>query len=81
MKDFWYYEYIIKIWDDDKDREISRAGILYADSFVSAMQELDNYYGDEIMEIQMLKAITDGVFDFQYVAEDSDFDFTINRKM
>lgn len=79
MKDFWYYEYIVKICDDDKEKSL--AGILYADSFVSAMQKLDDYYDDELIEVQMLKAITDGVFEFQYVMDDTDFDFTINRKM
>lgn len=81
MKDFWYYEYIVKIFDYDDNKEESRAGILYANSFVSAMQELDDYYANELVEVQMLKAITDGVFEFQYVMDDTDFDFTINRKM
>ena len=36
---------------------------------------------DEIMEVQMLKAITDGVFEFQYVMEDTDFDFVISKKV
>jgi len=29
------------------------------------MKEIEDYYGDEILEVQMLKAITDGVFEFQ----------------
>ena len=45
------------------------------------MKEIEDYYGDEIMEVQMLKAITDGVFEFQYVMEDPDFDFVISKKV
>ena len=45
------------------------------------MKEIEDYYGDEIMEVQMLKAITDGVFEFQYVMEDTDFDFVISKKV
>jgi hypothetical protein len=32
------------------------------------------------MEVHMLKAIIDCVFDFKYAVEDCDFDYEINEK-
>lgn len=77
----WYWEYQLKIWDDVDDKEEIRSGVVAADTFTEAMKEIEDYYGNEIMEVQMLKAITDGVFEFQYVMEDSDFDFVISKKV
>lgn len=77
----WYWEYQLKIWNEVDSKEETRSGVVAADTIVEAMQEIEGYYGDEIMEVQMLKSITDGVFEFQYVMEDTDFDFAISRKM
>lgn len=77
----WYWEYQLKIWDDVDDKEEIRSGVVAADTFTEAMKEIEDYYGNEIMEVQMLKAITDGVFEFQYVMEDPDFDFVISKKV
>jgi len=77
----WYWEYQLKIWDDVDDKEEIRSGVVAADTITEAMKEIEDYYGDEIMEVQMLKAITDGVFEFQYVMEEPDFDFVISKKV
>lgn len=77
----WYWEYRLKIWDEIDEKEEMRSGIVAADTITEAMKEIEDYYGDEIMEVQMLKAITDGVFEFQYVMEDPDFDFVISKKV
>ena len=77
----WYWEYQLKIWDDIDEKEEMRSGIVAANTITEAMKEIEDYYGDEIMEVQMLKAITDGVFEFQDVMEDTDFDFVISKKV
>ena len=77
----WYWEYQLKIWDEIDNKEEIRSGVVAADIITEAMKEIEDYYGDEIMEVQMLKAITDGVFEFQYVMEDTDFDFVISKKV
>ena len=77
----WYWEYQLKIWDETDDKEEIRSGVVAADTITEAMKEIEDYYGDEIMEVQMLKAITDGVLEFQYVMEDPDFDFVISKKV
>ena len=77
----WYWEYSLKNWNEfDKKGEI-RSGIVAADTFTEAMKKIEDYYRDEIMEVQMLKAITDNVFDFQHVMENTDFDFVISKKV
>lgn len=77
----WYWEYQLKICDDVDDKEEIRSGVVAADTITEAMKEIEDYYDDDIMEVQMLKAITDGVFEFQYVMEDPDFDFVISKKV
>lgn len=77
----WYWEYQLKIWDEIDNKEEIRSGVVAADTITEAMKEIEDYYGDEIIEVQMLKAITDGVFEFQYVMEDTDFDFVISKKV
>ena len=77
----WYWEYQLKIWDEIDSKEEIRSGVVAADTITEAMKEIEDYYGDEIMEVQMLKAITDGVFEFQYVMEVTDFDFVISKKV
>lgn len=77
----WYWEYQLKIWDEIDSKEEIRSGVVAADTITEAMKEIEDYYGDEIMEVQMLKAVTDGVFEFQYVMEDTDFDFVISKKV
>lgn len=77
----WYWEYQLKIWDEIDSKEEIRSGVVAADTITEAMKEIEDYYGDEIMEVQMLKAITDCVFEFQNVMEDTDFDFVISKKV
>ena len=77
----WYWEYQLKIWDEIDSKEEIRSGVVAADTITEAMKEIEDYYGDEIMEVQILKAITDGAFEFQYVMEDTDFDFVISKKV
>ena len=79
-KSIWYWEYIIKVYDMDEEKEDSRAGIVAAGTMTEAMEAIEDYYGDEILEVHMLKAITDIVMDFDLVNCDCGFDFTINRK-
>ena len=81
MEDRWYYEYAVIIWNEIDKIEELRSGVVSAESLVEAMKELYEYYGDEIVDVQTLRAITDGaVFEFQYVTEDTDFSYTMEKK-
>ena len=74
----WYWEYQLKIWDDVDDKEEMRYGIVAAGTFTEAMNKIEDYYGDKIIEVLTLKAIIDSVFEFKHVMEDTDFDFVIS---
>ena len=77
----WYWEYQLKVWNDIDEKEEIHAGIVAAGTLTEAMKEIEDYYGDDIEEVQMLKAITDGVFDFESVREDTYFDFVVSKKI
>ena len=76
----YQYSVVPMIYTIDSKEEI-RSGVVAADTITEAMEEIEDYYGDEIMEVQMLKAITDYVFEFQDVMEYTDFDFVISKKV
>lgn len=81
MTDIWYYEYQVKTWNEIDHKEEIFSGVVPAESIVEAVKRLDDYYGTDIMEIQMLKPIFEGtVFEFQCVMEDPGFDYVINKK-
>ena len=80
MERLWYWEYILKVWNDTDSQFEIRSGIISAHNLAEAAETLEGYYGEEIQEVQMLKPIVDSVFEFELVNEDHDFDFTINRK-
>ena len=80
-KTIWYWEYQIRFWDDIDNQEEVRSGVVVAGSFTEAMERIEEYYdGSQIIEIQTLKPIIDGIFDFGYVTEDTEFGYTINKK-
>lgn len=79
-KTIWYWEYIVKVWDIDEERADSRAGVVSAYTMTEAMKLIEDYYDADLIEVNMLKAITDIVMEFDLVNDDTDFDFRINRK-
>ena len=82
MDNAWFYEYTIKFWDDGESpgKEKIRSGLVTGETTTEAVTKLEEYYGS-IMDIQTLKPITDYVFEFQSVMDDTDFDFLINKKV
>ena len=77
-----YYEYVVKIWEQIDAKETICSGIVPASSFAEAIERLEtNWYGTDILEIQMLKPIYEGiVFEFQRAMEDPTLDFVISKK-
>jgi len=76
----WYWEYQLKFWNEIDYKEEIRSGVVAADTMTEAMQDIEEYYGKDIMEIQMLKPIVYGIFEFQNVMEDTDFNYIISKK-
>lgn len=82
MSDVWYYQYEVVLWDSDKCEEETVTGIVPGTSFSDVMQKLEDFYGNEILNITTLKAVFEGeVFEFEYANEDAtDFDYVITEK-
>lgn len=52
-----YYEYTIILWNDIDENEEKRSGVISAISMSDAIEELKNNYGNNLIEIQMIKSI------------------------
>lgn len=76
----WYWQYEVKIWDDIDREETVRCGVVTGEKITDAMQTLYNYYGEDIINVYTLKALTDTVFEFKDVMENADFDYVISEK-
>jgi hypothetical protein len=76
----WYWEYIIQIIDSDNNLE-ERMGVVTGLSFSEAMESLEEYYKDELVEVKMLKIIeSTSVFDFNNIEDDYNIDFTVSKR-
>ena len=80
-KELWYWQYQVKIWDENGNKEHTCSGLVAATTITKAMKKLDLFYKETLMDVQALKPIMDGVFEFQLAADDDSFDYVINRKM
>ena len=82
MGEVWYYQYEVVLWDSDKCKEENVTGIVPGTSFSDVVQKLESFYGNEILNITTLKAVSEGeVFEFEYANEDAtDFDYVITEK-
>ena len=76
----WYWEFTITVWDEDCGEEDFRSGIVAAYSMSEAMESIEDYYGDEIMEVKKLKVISDYLLDFDLINCDASVDFDICKK-
>lgn len=80
----WFYQYQIKVVVEDEYRykEIIRNGVVPANTYMEAMQNLVNYYGDDnIANILCLKAVFEGdAFEFENAEDEPDFDYKVVKK-
>lgn len=75
----WYYEYTVKILSEGTTE--FRSGVVPETSFSEVAQDLDDYYGEGLVEILKIKPITDSVIlDFKDALDYNDFDFTVTPK-
>lgn len=82
MEEVWYYQYKAVLWNSDERKEEIVTGIVPGTSLSDVMQKLENFYGDEIFNINTLKAVSEGeVFEFEYVNDPTiGFDYVITEK-
>lgn len=76
----WYYEYIVKILSEGTTE--LRSGVVSETSFSEVAQDLDSYYGKELVEILRIRPITDNIIlDFKDALDCNGSDFTIIQKI
>lgn len=77
----WFWEYIVKIYNEVDNKEEERCGVVCGSDIIEAMRGIYSYYGEDILNVLTLKAIFEGdCFDFSEVEQENDFDFQIFRK-
>lgn len=77
----WFWEYIIKIYNEVDSVEEERSGVVCGSDITEAMQGIYSHYGEDIINVLTLKAIFEGdCFDFAEVEQEEDFDYQIFRK-
>ena len=54
----WYYQYIIRIWDDYDNMEDICTGVVCASSWAEAITEISTYYS--LIEVIRLKELQEG---------------------
>lgn len=48
-----FYEYKVIIWNRVGEREELELGVCYAEDYLSAMEKVTNYYGDELIKVTL----------------------------
>lgn len=84
----WFYQYKIKVVVEDETidryqyKEVIRNGIIPANTYIEAIQNLVNYYCDDnIVNILCLKAAFEGdLFEFENANDEPDFDYKVVKK-
>ena len=62
----WFYEYRAKVWNDiDKEEEICH-GIVYAENFTEVGKKIDEYYGEELIEISISPTAENQCYEFEW---------------
>lgn len=84
----WFYQYKIKVVVEDETadhyqyKEVIRNGVVPANTYMEAIKNLVNYYGDDnIANVLYLKAAFEGnLFEFENANFEPDFDYKIIKK-
>lgn len=48
------FQYKVNVYNADDDKNIEVMGICFGENFVQAMENLSDYYGDELFEVVLL---------------------------
>lgn len=82
MNEVWYYEYMLKCYDEIDRCEEIRSGVVPACNMAEVVENLESYYGKDICEIQLLRPLIEGpVFEFEYANDESNhFNYSVTNK-
>ena len=76
----WFWQYRVEILSFGKDGgESIVAGLVTGETIVDAVKALDEYYGEELIDILGCKVITENVFEFKEARAEG-FDYEVIYK-
>ena len=67
--EIWYWEYWITYWNEVDMKPEDRSGVVSASTMAEAVEILNEFYGDDIMNIKALRALADTVLEFNQTYE------------
>ena len=67
--EIWYWEYWITYWTEVDMKQEDRSGVVSASTMAEAVEILNEFYGDDIMNIKALRALADTVLEFNRTYE------------
>lgn len=61
------FEYIVMVWSYDAESELKYHGIVVADSYGDAMNKLEQYYGEDLVDVHIgaAAAAENDVYEFE----------------
>ena len=64
MDRLWYWEYTIVYYNINDGQYDTRSGVVTAENMAEAIEILNDFYGSDIVDVKTLRAVTDGVLEF-----------------
>ncbi len=58
-------EYKVAIWDDDVEKVEKRHGVTFAENYAEAMANIEQYYGDTIIDVKLFMNEECTVYEFE----------------
>ena len=76
--DIWYWKYKVTIFNDVENCEKTTSGITIGHTMADAVATIEKHYGNDLVRLEYLEAIVDGILDFE-TAADYNWDITANK--
>lgn len=76
--DIWYWRYKVVIFDEIENCEKTIGGITVGYTMADAVTTIEKNYGENLVRLEYLEAIVDGILDFE-TAADHNWDITADK--
>lgn len=61
----WYYEYVVRFFDEIDEEEVMRQGVVAANGYAEAVENIAEYYGnDYICSVEKLMVCQEILYEF-----------------
>ena len=62
-------EYIVTIWNDLTNKKEIVKGITFGENYTEAMSKIEDYHGDEIIDIKMFMLEENSIYNLEYIKD------------